>query len=76
MLLTRLRAYLCFCLCHCIKSVEMRSFSGPYFPLFSPVTGKYGPQKYPYLNTFHAVGVLKDVYVQLVNYVSSLSYLS
>ena len=29
-------------------------FSGPYFPLFSPNTGKYGPEKTPYLDTFHA----------------------
>ena len=35
-------------------------FSGPYFPLFSPIAGKYGPQNYPYLNTFHAVRVLED----------------
>ena len=30
-------------------------FSGPYFPLFSPNTGKYPPEKTPYLDTFHAV---------------------
>ena len=30
-------------------------FSGPYFPVFSPNTGKYGPEKTPYLNSFHAV---------------------
>ena len=30
-------------------------FSGPYFPEFSPNTGKYGPEKAPYLDTFHAV---------------------
>ena len=41
-------------------------FSGLYFPvfglnteiygdLFSPNTGKYGPEKHPYLDTFHAV---------------------
>ena len=40
-------------------------FSGPYFPLFglnalylsvfSPNSGKYGPEKTPYLDTFHAV---------------------
>ena len=42
--------------------------SGPYFPkfrlntetygvspVFSPNTGKYGPEKTPYLDTFHAV---------------------
>ena len=39
-------------------------FSGPYFPVFwlnkeiysvNPNTGKYGPEKTPYLDTFHAV---------------------
>ena len=40
---------------HCVKSVQIRSFSGPYFPVsvFNPNTGKYGPQKTPYLYTFH-----------------------
>ena len=30
-------------------------FSGLYFPVFSPNTGKYGPEKTPYLDTFHTV---------------------
>ena len=30
-------------------------FSGPYFPVFGLNTGKYGPEKTPYLDTFHAV---------------------
>ena len=30
-------------------------FSGPYFFVFSPNTGKYGPENTPYLDTFHAV---------------------
>ena len=30
-------------------------FSGPYFPVFSPNAGKYGPEKTPYLDTFHVV---------------------
>ena len=30
-------------------------FSGPYFPVFGMNTGKYGPDKTPYLDTFHAV---------------------
>ena len=30
-------------------------FSGPYFPAFGLNTGKYGPKKSPYLDTFHAV---------------------
>ena len=31
--------------------------SGPYFPVFSPNTGKYGREITPYLDTFHAVVV-------------------
>ena len=30
-------------------------FSGAYFPVFSPNTGKYRIKKTPYLDTFHAV---------------------
>ena len=30
-------------------------FSGPYFPVFGLNTGKYGPEKTSYLDTFHAV---------------------
>ena len=30
-------------------------FSGPYFPVFGLNAGKYGPEKTPYLDTFHAV---------------------
>ena len=32
----------------CVISVQIRGFSGPYFPAF-------GPEKTPYLDTFHAV---------------------
>ena len=39
----------------CVKSVQIRSFSGPHFPVFSPNTGKYGPEKNLYLDTFQAV---------------------
>ena len=52
----------------CVKCVQIRSFSGPYFPafglnrrdtshlsVFSPNAGKYGQEKTPYLDTFHAV---------------------
>ena len=34
-------------------------FSGSYFPVFSPNTGKYEPEKTLYLNTFHAVNVVE-----------------
>ena len=30
-------------------------FSGPYVPVFRLNTEKYGPEKTPYLDTFHAV---------------------
>ena len=30
-------------------------FSSPYFPVFGLNTGKYGPEKTPYLDNFHAV---------------------
>ena len=33
--------------------------SGPYFPVFSPNTGKYEPEKTPYLDNFHAVDICK-----------------
>ena len=38
-----------------MKSVQIGVFPGPYFPVFSRNTGKYGPEKTPYLDTFHAV---------------------
>ena len=44
------------------KCINTEFFSSPYFPVygltvfvFSPNTGKYGPEKTPYLDTFHAV---------------------
>ena len=44
---------------HCVKSVQIRSFFWPVFshifPVFSLNMGKYGPEKTPYSDTFHAV---------------------
>ena len=40
---------------HCVKSVQIRVFCGLYFPVFGMNTGKYGPEKTLYLDTFHAV---------------------
>ena len=45
-------------------------FSTPYFPVFGLHTGKYGPEKTPYLDTFHAVFHLKwnsYVFLLIVN---------
>ena len=44
---------------HCVKSAQNEVISGPYFPVFSPNTGKYGPEITPYLDTFHAVDLTK-----------------
>ena len=46
-----------FCTHHCVKSGVI---SGPYFPVFSPNTEKYGPKITPYLDTFHAAIVVID----------------
>ena len=35
-------------------------FSGPYFSVFGPNAGKYGPEKTPYMDAFHAVISKKD----------------
>ena len=37
------------------KVSKYGGFSGPYFPIFSPNTGKYGPEKPPYSDTFNEV---------------------
>ena len=43
-------------LIHCVKSVQIRSFFGPYFPVF-------GSEKTPYLDTFHAF--ILDINLQI-----------
>ena len=47
-------------------------FSGPYYLVFSPNTGKYAPENTPYLNTFHAVSHVKDKYPHLVLFLRSV----
>ena len=61
---------------HYVKSVQIQSFFLSVFSLiwteyrdllmsvFSPNTGKYGPVKTPYLNTFHAVLALAHTHHQ------------
>ena len=42
-------------------------FSGPYFPGFGLNAGKYGPEKTPHLDTFHAVIVLRiEIFLKLL----------
>ena len=40
---------------HCAKSAPNGVFSDPCFPIFGLNTGKYRPEKIPYLDTFHVV---------------------
>ena len=42
-------------ICHCVKSVPIRSFSGPYFPAFRPSVEKTRTIKTPNTDTFHLV---------------------
>ena len=37
------------------KGSKYGVFSGPYFPAFRLNTERYGPEKAPYLDTFHAL---------------------
>ena len=39
---------------HCVKSVQIRS---NFSSVFSPNSGKYGPEITPYMDTFHAVSL-------------------
>ena len=41
------------------KESKYGVISGPYFPVFSPNTRKYGPEITPYLDTFLAVYIQK-----------------
>ena len=51
-------------------------FSGPYFPVFGlnteiygvngPNVGKYGPEKTPYLDTFHTVTGTYNEYIEQI----------
>ena len=61
----------------CMKSVQIRSFSGPYFPLFGLNTGKHGPEKTPYLDTFDAVNliVIPSFFIQKNDISENVRYL-
>ena len=50
---------------HCMKGSKYGAFSGPYFPVFGQNIRKYGPEKTPYLDTFHAVDYLRYVFPNL-----------
>ena len=55
---------------HCVKSVRIRSFLGPYFPLFGQNTqliqskcGKMQTRKTPNTDTFHAVSHFQKTWI-------------
>ena len=43
------------------KASKYEVFSGPHFSVLGLNKGKYGPQKSPYLHTFHAVNVASNI---------------
>ena len=43
------------------KISKYRVFSGPYFPVFRLNTGKGGPEKTPYLDTFYTMSVIPKI---------------
>ena len=49
---------------HCVKSVQIKSFSGPYFLVFRLNTqiysAKYGPEKTPYWHNLYAISNATD----------------
>ena len=46
------------------KESKYGVFSGPYFPIFGLNTEKYGPEKTPYLDTFHGAWGTSDTYLE------------
>ena len=46
---------------HCRKSIHTQSFSVPCFPVFSPNTGKYGPEKLRIWTLFTNVSFILEV---------------
>ena len=56
-----LKVYLGYLIARNVSKCEV--ISGPYFPVFSSNTGKYGPEiTHSYLDTFHAIShTLKQV---------------
>ena len=43
------------------KVSKYEVISGPYFPVFNPNTGKYGPEITPHLDTFHTVHISQSL---------------
>ena len=56
---------------YCVQSAQIRSF---FWSVFSRIRTKYGPEKTPYLDTFHAVFLLQTLTIILI--ASWLTYLT
>ena len=46
---------------HCVKSVLIRSYSGPHFPAFGLNAGKMKTRITPNTDTFYSVGLNKSI---------------
>ena len=49
-------------------------FSGPYFSVFELNTGKYGPEKNPYLDTFLIANILSVGWITCASNLDTRSY--
>ena len=57
-----------------MKRVQIRSFTGAHLPVFISDTGKYRPQKTPYLDTFREVKAEENPFrTILINYLITVS---
>ena len=46
-----------------LKVSKYGVISSPYFPVFNPNTGKWGPEITPHLDTFHTVNIKQTAHV-------------
>ena len=58
---------------HGVKRVCIQSFCGLCFLVFTPNAGKYGPEKIPNMDAFHAVVIVISCYQLLLLYVIIMS---
>ena len=56
------------------KVSKCRVISGPYFPVFGLNTRKYGPEITPYLDIFHAVYKIIEVYQYSSCFIETIIY--
>ena len=76
-----LRICYCFLIMHCVKSVLIRTFSGPYFPVFGLVSlrihsecGKIRTRKTPNTGTIHTVTIFFFLQLHSILFVVNYDY--